>query len=317
VRWTGQIVVMLTRERIKGLKLSVPLEYTRLTQITFAEGTGYPEPADFSYFDVGVMNDSKIKTHIQQRMLAIRKEGHFTPMAVLQQQLQRKHCTLDLPEPSGKTMTPAEIYRQQKSAVVAMVKMNAMGRLSIASGVIIGPTGIVVTNYHVLGEDPETTTLLCATLSDARVFPVREVLAADRATDVAIVRISADRLTTAALSSGEPIGAPVTIISHPSQRFWYLSHGMICRYGRAFHAGEERVYMEVSAEFMPGSSGGPAFAADGSVAGIVSTIETNQGAVFVFRQCIPVQSIRQLIRAPSESHAAKHRKGVPAARPPE
>lgn len=304
VRWTGQIVFALNRDRVKGLKLLVPPEYTRLTQTSFPEGTSYQPPADFSYFKVDVADDAKIRTSLQRQLIDLRRRGQGTPMPALLEQLQRQRCTLDLPAPSNQSLTPAEIYRHYKSAVVVMAGLSKAGNVRVACGVIIAAAGIVVTNYHVLVDDTPATDLIGAMLADGRVVPVLEVLAADRASDVAIVRIAAEQLSPAALSPGEPVGAEVTIISHPDQRFYFLTTGYICRYARSVHAGDERAYVEVSAEFMPGSSGGPALAANGAVAGIVSTItQTTKG--MVFKQCIPVQSIRRLIETPPAAPEAK------------
>lgn len=297
VNWTGQIMFPLNRDRTQGLTLRVPTEYIRLKQTSFPEGTAYQAPADFSDFNLDVINDPEIRTRLLKQLIEIRKLGSFTPMPILVEQLCRTRCTLDLPAQTAKSFTPAEIYQRCKPTVVIMTKLGKMSQIITASGVIIGSAGVVVTNYHVLIDESELTDLVGAMLADGRVVAVREVLAADRANDLAIVRIDADPLPCAALSRGEPVGTPVTIIAHPDQRFWFLTEGGICRYGRAMYAGDERVYMEVSAEFMPGSSGGPVFAPDGSVAGIVSTIIQNDKGM-VFRQCIPAQSIRRLIEAP-------------------
>ena len=282
VNWTGQLVFGLNRERIKGLKLTVPAPYTRLLQTTFAEGPSYCPPADFSYFNVDVTDDSsKIRKDIQRQLIDIRQRGDQTAIATLQRQLGRTGCTLELAEPSGKPMTPAQIYQLRKPSVVVMARLNRGLQMSIASGVIIGSEGVVVTNYHVMLDDTGSSEVHAARLADGRMYPVREVLAADRSTDVAIVQIAATNLVPAPLSPGEPVGAPVAIIAHPDQRFYFLTTGSICRYARAMFAGDERVFLEVSAEFMPGSSGGPVFSAEGSVAGIVSTITTsNRGMCF-------------------------------------
>ncbi len=297
VLWTGQITIPLNRERTKGLKLRVPAAYTRLKQTSFAEGSGYQAPTDFSDFSAEVVNDPAIKARLLAQLIELRRQQRFTPIPELMTQLQRSRCTLALPAAPAQSLTPAQIYQQCKPAVVIMAKLGKMSQIIPATGVIIGAGGIVVTNYHVVTEQADLTDLIGAMLADGRVVAVREVLAADRANDLAIVRIDADNLPHAPLSRGEPVGTPVSIIAHPDQRFWFLTDGGICRYSRAMYAGEERVYMEVSAEFMPGSSGGPAFAPDGSVAGIVSTIVQN-GKGMVFRQCIPVQSIRRLIESP-------------------
>lgn len=294
---SGRLVFVLSRDRTKELKLSVPEGYTQLKQTTVPGVESYQPPADFSFFDISLVNDTEVDAHIKLKLTEIHTSGDFTSMEVLQDQLSRTRCKLELPAPTEQQMSAAEIYQKCKSAVVVMSALSVSGQTRTGGGVIIAPHGIVATNYHVIKDDPKKAKIMGAMLSDGRVAAVREVLAADRAADVAIVRIDIDDLPAAPLSPGEPIGAPVTIIAHPNLRFFYLTHGYVCRYSRVLYAGEDRAYLEVSAEFMPGSSGAPAFAANGSVAGIVSTIDlTDKG--MVFKQCAPVQSIRHLIESP-------------------
>lgn len=295
---TGRLLLALLPERVKGLKFAVPPGFTRLRQTSIAEGSAYQAPAKFDYFDADVTDDSEITARIQRRLIDLHREGRFTPMDALHRQLARTRCGLTLPDPGASTLSAANIFRELRRTVVVMAGLSKDGQTRISSGVVIAPDGIVATNYHVVKGRDDATVVLGAMLADGRVVPVREVLAADRASDVALVRIEARDLPCAPLSAGEPVGAPVTIIAHPNRRYYFLTHGYVCRYGKAMHAGDERVYLEVSAEFMPGSSGGPAFSADGAVAGIVSTItQTDKG--MTFKQCIPVQSIRRLIDSPT------------------
>lgn len=295
---TGRLMVALIPDRVKGLKFSVPTGFTQLKQTSIAEGSAYQRPANFDDFGVEVMDDSEITSRIQRGLIELRREGRHTPTDLLHRQLDRKQCQLTLPEHASTTLTPADIYKQLRRTVVVMAGLSKDGQTRISSGVVIAPDGVVVTNYHVVKGPGDATEVLGTMLGDGRVVAVREVLAADRAADVALVRIDARDLPAAGLSTGEEVGAPVTVIAHPNRRYYFLSRGYVNRYGQSMHAGDERAYLEVSAEFMPGSSGGPAFSADGTVAGICSTItQTDKG--MTFKQCIPVQSIRRLIASPA------------------
>lgn len=290
---TGRVTVLLSPERVKKLKFAVPPGYTVVRQTSISEAESYQAPSDFGFMNLEVMNDQEIRSHIQRKLVELRERKDFLPMEKATEQLRRTRCTLDLPEPGDEKSSPEELYVKFKPSIVVMAALGKTGQMRISTGVVIRPEGIVLTNHHVVANAKDTV-LMGSMLADGRVVPLREILAADRAQDIAIVRIDADDLPCAALSHGEPIGTPVTIISHPNQRFYFLTRGYICRYSRGMHAGEDRAYLEVSAEFMPGSSGGPALAPDGSVAGIVSTIsQTDKG--MTFKQCVPVQAIRRLI----------------------
>ena len=295
---TGRLMMALLPDRVKGLKFSVPPGFTLLKQTSIAEGSAYQPPAKFDEFDVDVMDDAEVTSRIQRGLIELRLTGRHPPIDVLHRQLERTRCRLTLPEHDSSTLTSVDIYKQLRRTVVVMAGLSKDGQTRISSGVVIAPDGVVATNYHVVKGRDDSTVVLGAMLADGRVVPVREVLAADRAADVALVRIDARDLPSAPLSSGEPVGAPLTLIAHPNRRYYFLTQGYVCRYGKAMHAGDERVYLEISAEFMPGSSGGPAFSAAGTVAGIGSTItQTDKG--MTFKQCVPVQSIRRLIEAPT------------------
>jgi S1-C subfamily serine protease len=130
---------------------------------------------------------------------------------------------------------------------------------------------------------------------DGQVYPVQEVLAASRSTDIAIVRIPAKGLAAAALSAGEPPGTPVTVIAHPAGRFYFLTQGHISRYSAWINYGRAMVGMSITAEFCPGSSGAPVFAETGAVAGIVASVH-DLGGGMVDKQCMPAQAIQALLK---------------------
>jgi len=119
---------------------------------------------------------------------------------------------------------------------------------------------------------------------DGRVFLVDEVLAADPIHDVAAIRLrDACGLAVAPVSRDEPVGNPVSVISHPRRHFFTLTSGYVSRYSM----GEQtNVVMNITADYAVGSSGGPVFNNRGDVVGLVSSttsiaasnVRLNQGS---------------------------------------
>jgi S1-C subfamily serine protease len=136
---------------------------------------------------------------------------------------------------------------------------------------------------------------------DGKMYPITEILAADKSADLAIVRINASDLTPAPLSEGDPLGSPVTVISHPGGNYFSLTLGHISRYWTTTAQGRSGLRMTITADFADGSSGGPIFNANGSVTGVVCATRP-LGEQMVCRFGVPVESIRKLIQT-AEPHA--------------
>jgi S1-C subfamily serine protease len=300
---SGIIVLPINKARLDGLRLVAPAKYTVLKQMNFSEGPAF-QPLTTDDIGVPVVDDGRVKMSLQGRLAEIGREGKATSVAVLQEQLSRRHHTMKLPSPPTQPMTPEEIYRRCRPSVVVMGTLMKSGQLLVAGGFVLDAEGILVTNYHVINKQAAQVAAIGAMTADGKVLPVQEVLAADRSTDIAIIRIPAKGLIAAALSAGEPPGAPVTVIAHPAGRFYYLTHGHVSRYSAWINYGRPMVGMSITAEFCPGSSGSPVFSATGAVAGIVSSVH-GLGEGMIDKQCMPVQAIRALIRSEPPSASQK------------
>ena len=97
------------------------------------------------------------------------------------------------------------------------------------SGFVITTKGAVVTNYHVI-EDTEKEAFVVY-LEGRGVFPVMEVLAASKRDDLAILQIGLPkdvRLPPVPIQAKSQVRTPISVISHPSRRFYTLSKGFVC-----------------------------------------------------------------------------------------
>lgn len=142
----------------------------------------------------------------------------------------------------------------------------------LACGVIVDPQGVIATNYHVVsGETGEAMGVLT---SDEKFYPVLEILAANKANDVALLRIKASNLPALPLRDTAPAGAAIYCYSHPANSFGCLSEGIISRYHKTHTEHATGVFMQITADFAKGSSGGPILDESGCLIGLVSSTST-------------------------------------------
>lgn len=148
---------------------------------------------------------------------------------------------------------------------------------SVSGGAfVIGETGICITSLHVVRE--KTARGFCAMTRDGRVFPVRAVLAFEPVNDLAILQLDVpEEIKLPALPVAlEPVpaGTPAFVVSHPDNRFYFLSTGHVARHTLWRTEAGEEAFMSITADFAKGSSGCPVLDERGAVIGIVNNTES-------------------------------------------
>jgi serine protease Do len=190
---------------------------------------------------------------------------------------------------------------------------------TLASGVVVDPDGVIATNHHVAtGDTAEAMGVLTA---DGRFFPVTEVLATNKNSDVALLRVAAKGLTALPVRDDLGAGAPIYCYSHPANSFGCISEGIVTRYCRL--GGPDRngaVFMQITADYARGSSGGPIIDQAGNLVGLVSSTSpvlyadnaaakgtpTGQGNLQMVRHnCVTGRAILDLTRPPAKPAGAK------------
>jgi S1-C subfamily serine protease len=145
--------------------------------------------------------------------------------------------------------------------------------------------------------------------SDRHVFPVQSVLAANRANDLAILKIDAQDLPTLPVArTPAPVGTNVGVMSHPNGQFYFYTSGVVSRYMRMRSAGRMVDAVAITADFARGSSGAPVLNDQGQVVAIVKSTDSvyyhesrteQRDLQMVFKRCIPVKNLLQLIEPQS------------------
>jgi S1-C subfamily serine protease len=176
---------------------------------------------------------------------------------------------------SGTALEGADIYRRSAQASVLIGSAYKCDKCTkwhntLSSGFAITSDGVIATNHHVAaGATGEAMSVLTY---DGQFFPVVEVLAANKAHDVALLRIDAKGLAFLPLRDDAPAGTPIRCYSHPANTFGCISEGIITRYFKINESERKgAVFMQITADFARGSSGGPILDPYGNAIGMVSS----------------------------------------------
>lgn len=164
---------------------------------------------------------------------------------------------------------------------------------SSASGVIVEADGVVITNYHVVAQ----AATIEVRLADGRRFDA-ELVGADPATDLAVLRIEAEGLPTAAWGDSDrlEVGEMVWAIGNPFGLDRTLTYGIISATGRRGVFDDPRQeFLQTDAAVNRGSSGGPLVNVHAEIVGINTAIvgADFQGIAFA----IPGNTARNVCRA--------------------
>ncbi|MFN3538363.1 MAG: S1C family serine protease, partial [Brevundimonas sp.] len=165
-------------------------------------------------------------------------------------------------------------------AVVAITTLGAGGgpsrgddgpkEISGGSGVIIDAAGgVIITNHHVI----ENGTAFRVDLLDGRSYRA-ELLGADRATDIAVLRITAPDLTQVNMAPAGTLrsGDLAFAVGYPLGLDQTLTMGVISGLGRSGLGDAVEDYIQTDAAVNAGNSGGPLLDSRGRLIGINTAI---------------------------------------------
>lgn len=146
---------------------------------------------------------------------------------------------------------------------------------SAGSGFVIDPSGIVITNNHVVGEANDVTVIF----SDGRRLKA-EVVGKDPKIDIAVLRVKSDTPLKAVKfgdSDKARIGDWVMAIGNPFGLGGSVSIGIVSAKNRRIESGPYDSYLQTDAAINRGNSGGPLFNMAGEVIGINTAILSPSG----------------------------------------
>jgi len=167
---------------------------------------------------------------------------------------------------------------------------------SLGSGVIVDPSGLVVTNYHVIEGADE----IRIALNDKREYEA-EVLLRDQRTDLAILRIRPEaKETFAALDLGNSdelaVGDLVLAIGDPFGVGQTVTQGIVSALARTqVGVSDYQFFIQTDAAINPGNSGGALVDMAGRLVGINSAIYSRSGGSHGVGFAIPVNMVRVVV----------------------
>ncbi|WP_337267235.1 DegQ family serine endoprotease [Oryzifoliimicrobium ureilyticus] len=176
--------------------------------------------------------------------------------------------------------------------------------MALGSGFIISPDGLIVTNNHVI----DKATDVKVTLDDGTELPGK-VVAADPKSDLAVVRVKADKpLPTVAWGDSDKLklGDQILAIGNPFGIGTTVTAGIVSARGRDLHSGPYDDFIQIDAPINHGNSGGPLVDRDGKVVGINTAIYSPNGGSVGVGFAIPSDQAQKIVARLETGKAIEH-----------
>ena len=164
---------------------------------------------------------------------------------------------------------------------------------SLGSGFIIDPSGLIVTNNHVIANAEEIT----VTLSDDTTLRA-QVVGRDPVTDLALLKVEPKGPLPAAQwgdSGKTKVGDWVLAIGNPFGLGGSVTSGIISATARDIRSGPYDDYLQTDASINRGNSGGPMFNLAGEVIGINTAIYSPSGGSIGIGFAIPTALAQPIV----------------------
>ena len=162
------------------------------------------------------------------------------------------------------------------------------------SGFIIDPSGIIVTNYHVVGN----ADTIVVSLTDGTQLPAR-LIGADELTDIAVIKVNhTGKLPSVNFGDSRTleVGDWVLAAGNPFGLGGSVTAGIVSARGRDLGgAGGVDDFIQIDAPINPGNSGGPLFNTDGQVVGMNTAIYSPNGGSVGIGFAIPSDVISRVV----------------------
>src|SRR2546430_7578647 len=166
---------------------------------------------------------------------------------------------------------------------------------SLGSGVMLDPSGLVVTNNHVI----EGADQVKVSLSDKREFEA-EIVLKDSRTDLAVLRLkdSREKFPTLDFANSDEllVGDVVLAIGNPFGVGQTVTHGIISALARTqVGITDYQFFIQTDAAINPGNSGGALVDMTGKLVGINTAIFSRSGGSIGIGFAIPANMVRVVV----------------------
>jgi S1-C subfamily serine protease len=195
---------------------------------------------------------------------------------------------------SAANITSTQIVRNDPWTQM-LTRQLARRSQSLGSGVVVDPSGIVLTNTHVVGLDPRAE--VSVSLDDGRARPGR-ILGVDQLSDLAVIKIEGQGLQALpwADSSQLRVAEWVLAIGNPYQLSGTVTLGIVSTVNRsAAEIGGVSDFIQTDAAINPGNSGGALINQRGELVGINTMIFSQTGGYQGIGFAIPANTARRVM----------------------
>ena len=165
---------------------------------------------------------------------------------------------------------------------------------SLGSGFVIDPSGLIVTNNHVIQGGSE----IQVSFHDGTTLKVTKVLGRDPKTDLALLKVEPKKPLTAVTfgnSSVLRVGDWVMAIGNPFGLGGTVTVGIISARNRDIRQGPYDQFLQTDAAINKGNSGGPLFNMKGEVIGVNTAIFSPSGGSIGLGFAVPSDSATLII----------------------
>jgi serine protease Do len=165
---------------------------------------------------------------------------------------------------------------------------------SLGSGFVIDPSGLIVTNNHVIEGADE----IIINFTNGSKLKVVKVLGHDSKTDLALLKVEPKeplKAVTFGDSAKMRVGDWVMAIGNPFGLGGTVTVGIISATKRDINAGPYDDFLQTDAAINRGNSGGPLFNMDGEVIGVNTAIISPSGGSIGIGFAVPSNSAVQVI----------------------
>ena len=175
-----------------------------------------------------------------------------------------------------------------------MFRSQPQEQNSLGSGVIVDPSGVIVTNNHVVANATE----LRVVLADRREFEA-EILLTDETTDLAVLRVQTDEplpVLNYDMSGNIEVGDLVLAIGNPFGVGQTVTSGIVSALARTdVGRSDFGSFIQTDAAINPGNSGGALVDMDGELVGVNTMIFSRSGGSNGIGFAIPVEMVRRVV----------------------
>jgi S1-C subfamily serine protease len=186
-----------------------------------------------------------------------------------------------------------EELAERVTPAVVLIDVRTASDSRQGSGFLIDPSGIIVTNYHVIRDARSAS----VKLASGDIYDQVSILAQDQRRDIAVIRIAGFEMPTLPLGNSDAvrIGTPVVLVGSPLGLENTVSTGIVS--GRR-QEPEGFQLLQITAPASQGSSGGAVLSADGNVIGVaVSQLRSGQNLNFA----VPINYARGILQQVGET----------------